>query len=77
MNQRWIRYLPTFIRDRLEGRAYLQNVVTNTGWQFADNILRMGVGLAVGIWVARYLGPAQLGLFSYAVAIVIVARKAH
>ena len=76
MNQGWIRYLPTFIRDRLEGRAYLQNVVTNTGWQFADNILRMGVGFAVGIWVAR-LGPAQLGLFSSAVAIVIVARKAH
>ena len=28
----------------------------------------MLAGLLVGIWVARYLGPAQFGLFSYAVA---------
>lgn len=28
----------------------------------------MGTGLLVGIWVARYLGPAQFGIFSYAIA---------
>lgn len=28
----------------------------------------MVAGLLVGIWVARYLGPAQFGVFSYAVA---------
>ena len=28
----------------------------------------MVAGLLVGIWVARYLGPAQFGLFSYAIA---------
>jgi PST family polysaccharide transporter len=26
----------------------------------------MGVGLLVGVWVARYLGPEQFGLFSFA-----------
>jgi O-antigen/teichoic acid export membrane protein len=70
MNQAWTRFLPAFLRAKVEGRAYLQNVITNTGWQFADNILRMGVGLLVGIWVARYLGPEQFGLFSYALAFV-------
>lgn len=70
MNQPWIKYLPSFIRERIEGRAYLQNVVTNTAWQFGDQILRMGVGLVVGIWLARYLGPEQFGLFSYALAFV-------
>lgn len=40
----------------------------NTSWIFAEQILRMIAGLFVGIWVARYLGPAQFGLFSYAVA---------
>lgn len=30
----------------------------------------MGVGLFVGVWVARYLGPDQFGLFNYAVAFV-------
>ena len=30
----------------------------------------MGVGLFVGVWVARYLGPQQFGLFSFASAFV-------
>lgn len=68
MNQAWTKYLPASLRAKVEGRAYLQNVVSNTGWQFADNILRMGVGLIIGIWVARYLGPAQYGLLSYVLA---------
>ena len=68
MNQAWTKYLPAFVREKVEGRHYLQNVIGNTGWQFADNILRMGVGLFIGIWVARYLGPAQYGLLSYALA---------
>jgi len=38
----------------------------NTSWLFGEKILRMIVGLFVGIWVARYLGPEQFGLFSYA-----------
>ncbi|MDW7710839.1 MAG: flippase [Deferrisomatales bacterium] len=70
MDQSWTRYLPRFLREKVEGRAYLQNVVTNTGWQFADHVLRMAVGLVVGIWVARYLGPEQFGLLSYALAFV-------
>lgn len=40
----------------------------NTSWMFAEQILRMVAGLLVGIWVARYLGPNQFGVFSYAVA---------
>lgn len=30
----------------------------------------MGMGLLVGVWVARHLGPEQFGLFNYATAIV-------
>ncbi|HIP51890.1 MAG TPA: flippase, partial [Campylobacterales bacterium] len=37
---------------------------------FFEKILRMIVGLFVGIWVARYLGPEQFGLFSYAQSFV-------
>lgn len=32
----------------------------NTSWLFAEKILRMVVGLFVGVWVARYLGPEQV-----------------
>lgn len=70
MNQTWTKYLPSFLQQKLEGRHYLQNVVSNTGWQFTDNILRMSVGLFVGVWLARYLGPQQFGMFSYAIAFV-------
>lgn len=42
----------------------------NTSWLFAEKILRMIVGLFVGVWVARYLGPEQFGLFSYAQSFV-------
>lgn len=40
------------------------------GWLLGDKILRMGVGLIVGVWVARYLGPEQFGHMNYAMAIV-------
>ena len=42
----------------------------NASWLFGEKILRLIVGLFVGIWVARYLGPEQFGLFSYAQSFV-------
>ena len=38
----------------------------NTSWLLGEKILRMLVGLFVGIWVIRYLGPERFGVFSYA-----------
>lgn len=69
----WVRYLPGFIRKRFENRHVFQEAVENSGWLFADKILRMGVGLLVGVWVARYLGPAQYGQISYAGALIGLA----
>ncbi|DAB27287.1 MAG TPA: O-unit flippase [Sulfurimonas sp. UBA10385] len=42
----------------------------NSSWLMGEKILRMVVGLFVGIWVAKYLGPSQFGLFSYAQSFV-------
>jgi len=42
----------------------------NTSWLFAEKIFRMIVGLVVGIWVARYLGPSKYGVLSYAQSFV-------
>ena len=58
------------MRQNVEGRGNLQKLIGNTGWLFADRILRLGVGLWVGIWTARYLGPEQFGLFNYSIAFV-------
>lgn len=49
-----------------------KRVVVNAGWLFSDQIVRMGVGLVVSVWVARYLGPEQFGNYSYAVAFVML-----
>jgi len=60
--------LPVSLRNRVEHRSNLQAILSNTGWLFADKALRMGVGLFVGVWVARYLGPEQFGLWNFAIA---------
>ncbi|MTJ14888.1 flippase [Anabaena sp. UHCC 0187] len=48
----------------------LYKFVGNTAWLLADKMLRMGVGLFVGLWVARYLGPEKFGIYNYAIAFV-------
>jgi O-antigen/teichoic acid export membrane protein len=45
---------------------------TNTSWMLAEQAFRMLTGLVVGIWVARYLGPQEFGMFSYALAFVAI-----
>jgi O-antigen/teichoic acid export membrane protein len=66
MTNTWMRLLPGFLRAKLENRHELQRAIDNTGWLFADKVIRMGLGLLVGIWIARYLGPTQFGLLNFA-----------
>ncbi len=47
-----------------------QKIIGNTAWLLGDKFLRMGLGLVVGVWVARYLGPEGFGLLNYAIALV-------
>jgi len=42
----------------------------NTSWLMADKVLRLLVGLFVGVYVARYLGPDRFGLLSFAMSFV-------
>lgn len=62
--------IPAFVRRKIEHRPNLLKIVDNIGWLFFDKVLRIGVGLLVGVWVARYLGPEQFGLYSFATAFV-------
>jgi O-antigen/teichoic acid export membrane protein len=41
----------------------------NFGWMLLDRLLRLGVSLFVGTWVARYLGPSDYGTLNYGVAV--------
>ncbi|MBY5267706.1 O-unit flippase [Spiribacter salinus] len=55
---------------RIGQRPNLVKIVDNICWLFFDKALRMGVGLFVGVWIARYLGPEQFGLLSFATAFI-------
>ncbi len=57
---------------RLQAHAGFRRYFANTSWLFAEQLLRMVAGLLVGVWVARYLGPGQFGIFSYATAFVAI-----
>lgn len=69
-NPFWVRFLPASLRTKIEHRPNLLKILSNAAWLFSDKLLRMGIGLFVSIWVARYLGPEDFGLFSFAVAFV-------
>jgi O-antigen/teichoic acid export membrane protein len=42
----------------------------SAGWLMLDRIVRIGLGLTVSVLVARYLGPHDFGLLSFAVSFV-------
>lgn len=59
-----------FLAELFDRRPRLAKVVQNVAWLSVDQVVRMGLGLVVGLWVARYLGPEQFGKLSYSLAFV-------
>lgn len=66
----WTRYLPEVLREWLKGRQQLQATISNTGWLMVDKIMRMLIGITVGAWIARYLGPVQFGELAYVISFI-------
>lgn len=50
--------------------------ISNTGWLLFDKVIRLLLGLLVGAWVARYLGPAQFGTLAYVLAFIALFQAA-
>ncbi|MGL4541148.1 MAG: flippase [Polymorphobacter sp.] len=67
---RWRKLIPRPVRERLLSRPLLARLVANIGWLVGDRLVRMGIGLVLGAWTARYLGPDQFGALNYAMAMV-------
>jgi PST family polysaccharide transporter len=70
MSGSWIRLVPAAVKRRVEGRAQVRKILGNISWLSLDRVVRMGVGLIVGVWVARYLGRDQFGTLNFAAAFV-------
>jgi O-antigen/teichoic acid export membrane protein len=51
-----------------KSKVYLEN----TSWTMAERVLNIGVVFLVTIFVARYLGPEQFGVFAYATSLVSI-----
>lgn len=56
----------------LKSKPELRSIATNSGWLVGDKVVRLGIGLIVGVWVARYLGPERYGLLASAVALLAI-----
>ena len=72
MNASWTKYLPEMLRERVEKHQQLKQILGNTGWLFAEKLIRLVTGLTLGVWVARYLGPGNFGLLNYATSFVLL-----
>lgn len=54
--------------SRLRSRAGLVSILSNSGWMMGEQVLNRVLGLLVGVWVARQLGPSTFGQLSFAMA---------
>jgi len=52
--------------NKLQLSVGFKRYFKNTSWLFFERVIGMAVSLSVGVYVARYLGPANFGLMSYA-----------
>ena len=64
--------MPT-IREK--ARTFIQSqgfrkYFVNTGWMMFNQVFNLGVAFFVGVYVARYLGPANYGLLSFGLSVV-------
>lgn len=66
----WLNLLPQTLQQRLRGRHNLLAILQNSGWLLFDKLVRLVLGLLIGAWVARYLGPSQYGELAYALALI-------
>jgi O-antigen/teichoic acid export membrane protein len=75
---RWL-LLPAGARRWLERLPVdFWRVASSTGWLMVGHGARLVVGLLVGLYVARYLGPASYGALNYTISFVFLfAALAH
>jgi PST family polysaccharide transporter len=63
-------------RDKLRAKLKLnKDVLRNVGWLFGDHLLTFAGGLLVSVWLARTLGPANYGIYTYAIALFAIASS--
>lgn len=57
---------------QLRSKTGFKDFLKNSGWLFLDKAIRAVLGLLVGAWIARYLGPSDFGELSFYLAIIAI-----
>ena len=58
----------TKIKTYLQNNQELSKVFQSVGWLFFDQIIRYGLALLIGVWMARSWGSDNFGVYNYAFA---------
>jgi PST family polysaccharide transporter len=59
-------------KEKEKEKEILLGVLNNSSWLLFDKISRLGLGLIVGAWVARYLGPNEYGKLAFILAYIAI-----
>jgi O-antigen/teichoic acid export membrane protein len=54
----------------LTNHAGFRKYFKNTGWMFLGRFFTLAISFFVGVYIARYLGPANYGLLNYVISFV-------
>ncbi|RRV17259.1 flippase [Pseudomonas saudiphocaensis] len=54
----------------------IRHYLFNASWMMAERLLHIGVGFVMAVLLARYLGPEQFGVLSYAIAMTAIFASA-
>lgn len=66
----WNRMLPAPLKTYLAKRPGTSVFAANSFWLLFDKLIRLGLALTVGAWVARSLGPHAFGELAYAITFI-------
>jgi PST family polysaccharide transporter len=64
------------MRSTLTARPGLRRILHSTAWLAAERAMRLGVGLLIGVWLARHFGPDGFGALAFATAFCALLQPA-
>lgn len=56
------------VKNQFVKRAFVKAIIKNSLWLLGDRVLRIAIGMFINIWITRYLGPEQFGIWSYCIS---------
>lgn len=51
--------------DYFKSNKNIRDIISNISWLLFDSVFRLGITAILFIYLARYLGPSEFGIFNY------------